>query len=196
VVSAAVSQHALHKRGERLEYATVVWNSLEAVVAVSTGMAAHSIGLVAFGLDSLVEVFASVVVLWYLGGDEGSARARRALRLLAFAFGGIGVYLLAQSVRGFITHIAPDAAPVGTVFMAATVAVMFLLAWGKRTTGRRLRNKPLEANARLTFLDGCLASGVLLALLVDRALGWWWADPLAAAVVAVGALYEARRNYS
>jgi divalent metal cation (Fe/Co/Zn/Cd) transporter len=84
---------------------------------------------------------------------------------------------------------------VGTVFIAATVVVMFMLAWAKRRTGRSLGNRPLIANASLTFIDGCLATGILAALLADRLFGWWWADPLAAAIVGLVALNEARENW-
>jgi len=189
----------LERRGRRLEYATTAWNVLEAVVAVSAGLAANSLALVAFGLDSCVEVFASIVVLWHLGGapeDADPGRARRAVRLIAGAFAVLGVYLLVQAVRGFVTRITPASSPLGTGFIAATVVVMFALAWGKRRTGRALENRPLTANASLTFIDGCLATGILAALLGDRLFGWWWADPLAAAVVGIVALNEARENWS
>jgi divalent metal cation (Fe/Co/Zn/Cd) transporter len=188
----------LERRGRRLEYATTAWNVLEAVVAIASGIAAHSLALVAFGLDSCVEVFASIVVLWHLGGapeEADPARARRALRLIAGAFAVLGAYLLVQAVRGFVTRITPESSSVGTAFIAATVVVMFLLAWGKRRTGHALDNRPLVANASMTFIDGCLASGILVALVADRLFGWWWADPLAAAVVALVALSEARENW-
>jgi len=198
-VTAVPTDTRLQRRGRRLEYATTVWNTGEAVVAIATGLAANSLALVAFGLDSCVEVFASIVVLWHLGGATDEAdphRARRALRLIAAAFAALGVYLLAQAVRGFATRITPESSPVGTAFIAATVVVMFTLAWGKRRTGRALNSRPLVANASMTFIDGCLASGILLALLADRLMGWWWADPLAAAVVGVIALNEARENWA
>jgi divalent metal cation (Fe/Co/Zn/Cd) transporter len=153
---------------------------------------------VAFGLDSCVEVFASIVVLWHLGGapeEADAARARRAVRLIAAAFAFLGVYLLVQAIRGFVTRITPESSPLGTGFMGATVAVMFTLAWGKRRTGRALANRPLIANASMTFIDGCLATGILVALLADRLAGWWWADPMAAAIVGVVALNEARENW-
>jgi divalent metal cation (Fe/Co/Zn/Cd) transporter len=143
-------------------------------------------------------VFASIVVLWHLGGateDADPARARRAMRLIAGAFAALGVYLLIQAVRGFVTRITPASSLVGTVFIAATVVVMFVLAWGKRRTGQALDNRPLVANASMTFIDGCLAAGILAALLADRLFGWWWADPLAAAIVGLVALSEARENW-
>jgi divalent metal cation (Fe/Co/Zn/Cd) transporter len=154
----------LQRRGRRLEYATTVWNCTEAIVAIVTGLAANSLALVAFGLDSCVEVFASVVVLWHLGGADEEAdprRARRAVRLIAAAFAVLGLYLLAQAVRGFVTRITPESSPLGTAFIAATVVVMFSLAWGKRRTGRALASRPLVADASMTFIDGCLAAGVL-----------------------------------
>lgn len=197
--SPEVPEHQLQRRGRRLEYATTGWNSLEAIVAIATGIAASSLALVAFGLDSCVEVFASIVVLWHLGGATEEAdpgRARRALRLIAAAFGLLGVYLLIQAIRGVVTHSKPEGSTLGTVFMAATVVVMFTLAWGKRRTGKALGNRPLMANASMTFIDGCLATGILVALLLDRVAGWWWADPLAAAVVGLVALNEARENWS
>ena len=162
-------------------------------------MTASSLALVAFGLDSCVEVFASIVVLWHLGGpteEADPARARRAVRLIAAAFALLGVYLLVQAVRGVVTHSKPESSTLGTVFMAATVVVMFTLAWGKRRTGRALGNRPLMANASMTLIDGCLATGILVALLLDRVAGWWWADPLAAAIVGLVALNEARENWS
>ena len=188
----------LERRGRRLEYATTAWNCLEAIVAIASGVAAGSLALVAFGLDSCVEVFASIVVLWHLGGapeDADPARARRALRLIAGAFGFLGVYLLVSAIRGFAMHNTPESSTVGTAFIAATVVVMFSLAWAKRRTGRALDNRPLVANASLTFIDGCLATGILVALLADRMFGWWWADPLAAGIVGLVALNEARENW-
>jgi divalent metal cation (Fe/Co/Zn/Cd) transporter len=185
----------LEQRGRRLEYATTAWNVLEAFIAIAAGLAANSLALVAFGLDSCVEVFASIVVLWHLGGapeEADPARARRAIRLIAAAFGVLGVYLLVQAVRGFVTRITPESSPLGTAFIAATVAVMFLLAWGKRRTGKALDNRPLIANASMTFIDGCLAAGVLVALVADRLFGWWWADPLAGLIIVYYGLKEGR----
>jgi divalent metal cation (Fe/Co/Zn/Cd) transporter len=187
------------RRGQLLEYATVAWNSLEAIVAVGTGVAAHSLALVAFGLDSCIEVFASVVVLWHLGrsssrrSDEHSTRA---LRLIALAFIVLGAYLAVQAIRGLVTRAHPASSPLGTAFMAATVVVMFTLAWAKRRVGDALGNRPLATDATMTLIDGFLASGVLLALVLDRTAGLWWADPLAAGVVAVVALNEGREGWT
>jgi divalent metal cation (Fe/Co/Zn/Cd) transporter len=150
-------------------------------------------------LDSCVEVLASLVVLWHLGGDAEDVdpgRARRAMRLIAGAFGLLGVYLLVDAVRGLVTRSVSEPSGAGIVFMAATVVVMLGLARGKRRTGLALDSRPLIANASMTLLDGCLAAGVLVALMADRLAGWWWADPLAAGVVGLIALNEARENWT
>lgn len=189
---------ALQRRGRHLEYLTTAWNSLEAVVAIVTGLAAHSLALVAFGLDSCIEVFASLVVLWHLGGAPEIAdplRARRALRLIAGAFGVLAVYLAAQAAHALVERTRPESSPVGIGFMAATVVVMLVLARSKRRTGLALGNRPLVANGTMTFIDGCLAAGVLVALGLQATVGWWWTDPLAAGVVAVVAINEAREGW-
>jgi divalent metal cation (Fe/Co/Zn/Cd) transporter len=190
---------ALERTGRRWEYATTIWNTFEAVAAVVSGIIAHSLALVAFGLDSTVEVFASLVVLWHLGGDNETtdpARARRAMRLLAGAFAALGIYLVLDAAHGLMSRTKAETSPVGMVFLGATVIVMFILAWGKRRTGHALGNRPLIANARMAVVDGALAACILLALGLDTLIGWWWADPMAAGVVAVVALNEARELWS
>jgi divalent metal cation (Fe/Co/Zn/Cd) transporter len=118
------------------------------------------------------------------------------MRLIAVAFGVLGAGLLVQAVRSVATRSVSEPSGAGIVFMAATVAVMIGLARGKRRTGLALDSRPLLANASMTLIDGCLAAGVLVALVADRLVGWWWADPLAAAVVGIIALNEARENWA
>jgi divalent metal cation (Fe/Co/Zn/Cd) transporter len=181
----------IERRARRLEYATTIWNSTEAVVTITTGVAAHSLGLVAFGLDSCVEVFASLVVLWQMRRSGDTARSARALRLIAGSFGVLAVYLGFESVHGVIVRHAAQQTILGLGMLAITVAVMFTLAWGKRRAGLDLDNRALLANASMTFIDGCLAASILVAVGAAVWLGWWWADPLAAGVVAVVAAREA-----
>jgi len=195
----AAERERLETTGRRWEYATTSWNVLEATMSIVTGLLASSLALVAFGLDSTVEVFASLVVLWHLrGADEASdpARARRAMRLLAIAFGSLGVYLTVDSIHGLLSHAEARTSPLGMVFLGATVVIMFVFAWAKRRTGLALGNRPLVANARMAAVDGLLAAGILIALALDALLGWWWADPVAAGVVAVITLNEARELWS
>jgi divalent metal cation (Fe/Co/Zn/Cd) transporter len=178
-------------RAVRLEYLTVAWNVCEVFVTIGLGIAAASIALVAFGLDSLVEIFASSVVLWHLRSVAPDAdRSRRALRLVSYAFFALGAVLIAGAVQTVAVGRKADDTPFGIAYLGVTAVVMFGLAWRKRIVARDLDNHPLVHEARITFLDGVLASGVLLALVADALLGWWWADPLAAAVVGLAAIRE------
>ena len=178
-------------RGRRLQYATIAWNTMEVFVTIGLGVAAGSLALVAFGLDSLVEVFASIVVVWYIADHAARGRAARALRLVAIAFAVLGVYLLVASLYNLASGEAADSSPFGIVYLAATAVVMFVLARLKRTVARAADSEPLDAEASMTFLDGCLATGVLIALAANAAFGLWWADPLAALLVALLCAREA-----
>jgi divalent metal cation (Fe/Co/Zn/Cd) transporter len=179
--------------GRRLQWATIAWNSVEVFVTVGLGLAAGSLALVAFGLDSLIEVFASLVVVWRLGPggrvDEAS-RDRRALRLVAVAFGVLAAYLLAAGARQLAGGHEPGESPAGIAFLAVTAGVMFGLAAWKRRVGTVLVSPPFLAEASITFLDGCLAASILAALALNLTLGWWWADPVAAIVIGAVAARE------
>jgi divalent metal cation (Fe/Co/Zn/Cd) transporter len=179
-----------------LELATIAWNVLEVFVTVGLGMAAGSLALVAFGLDSLVEVFASVVVIWYIGDHHAEGRARHSLRLVALAFATLGTYLLAASLYNLFQRSVADSTPIGIAYLAITAGVMFSLALKKRALARAARSEPLAAEAHLTFLDGCLATTILVALAMNWAWGIWWADPVAALLVALFCFREAIANWS
>jgi len=174
----------------RLEYLTVGWNSIEVFVTIGLGIASGSLALVAFGLDSLIEIFASTVVLWHLRGDGDGAQTRRAMGLVALAFFGLAAILIVAAVEGLASGREADQSPLGIGYLAVTAVVMFTLSWRKRLVGTSLENHPLEHEARITFLDGMLATGVLLALAANVAFGAWWADPIAAALVGVAAIPE------
>ena len=182
----------LLRRGIRLEWATTAWNLMEVFVTVSLGIAAKSLALVAFGLDSMIEVFASSVVIWHLlkGGDPAPHRTRLALRLIAAAFFLLGAFLLVASIRSLLLGATPDESPLGIAYLALTACVMFSLAFVKRRTAQALGSGPLEAEAGMTFLDGCLCVCILSALAVNVAFGWAWADGLAALAIAVFAVRE------
>lgn len=189
------------RRGLRLQWVTIGWNLLEVAVTVALGVAARSLALIAFGMDSLIEVFASLVVVWEMGGHDAPAgdalprRRRRALTLVAVAFAVLAAYLVAGSADTILTGGRSDASPWGIAYLTVTAGVMFTLAWRKRVVGEALASEPFLAEARMTFLDGCLASAIVVALALRAALGWWWADPAAAALVAVAAAAEARSNW-
>jgi len=162
---------------------------MEVFVTVGLGAAAGSIALIAFGLDSLVEIFASSVVLWQLRG-EGAARTRHAMLLVALAFFTLALVLFGGAAYTLATGHRADDSVWGVAYLALTAGVMFTLAYRKWRLGEQLDNHPLEHEARITFLDGCLATGVLLALAAAIVFEWWWADPLAAIIVAVACVPE------
>ena len=185
------AQHALLRRGQLLQYATIAWNLMEVFVTIGLGLAARSLALIAFGLDSIVEVFASLVVVWFIVDHDASGRARRALRLVAIAFALLAIYLVTATGYDLLHGQSAQSSPFGIAYLAITSLVMFALAALKRTTAREADSAPLAAEASMTFLDGCLASGILIALVLNTTLGLWWADPGAAAVVAVLCAREA-----
>lgn len=192
------SRAALERRGRRLQWATIAWNSLEVFVTIGLGVAAGSLALIAFGLDSLVEVFASLVVIWHMAPGEESHRGgrdRRALRLVGGAFAALTVYLVVAGARSLLLHEEPDSSPLGIAYLAVTAVVMFGLARWKRRVGTGLDSDPFRAEAAMTFLDGCLATGILTALALNLVLGWWWADPVAALLVGAAAAREARESW-
>jgi divalent metal cation (Fe/Co/Zn/Cd) transporter len=187
------SQAQLRRRGLRLEWATNGWNAMEVVVTISLGWQARSLALIAFGLDSLIEIFASTVVIWNLRDDRhdpGDRRIHRALRLIAGAFWLLAAFLTVMSVRGLVVGDRPDESPVGVAYLAVTALVMFGLGRLKRSTAAALGSEPLHAEAAMTFLDGCLSIGILTALVLNALLGWWWTDATAALVVAGFAVNE------
>lgn len=190
------SRRQLERTGRRLQQATIAWNVAEVFVTVTLGVIAGSLALVAFGLDSLVEVFASLVVLWHMsasaaGGDEATGRDSRARFLVGLAFATLAAYLLVAGVRAIVLRSEPDGSPVGIAYLGVTAAVMFSLAAWKRRIGIRLASDPFLAEARMTHLDGWLATSILVALVLNGLLGWWWADAAAAIVVAAVAGHEA-----
>lgn len=181
--------------GRRLQWATIAWNSLEVFVTIGLGIAAGSLALIAFGLDSLVEVFASLVVIWHMTPGAAGHHARRdgrALRLVGIAFAVLAVYLVFAGTRQLLAHEQPDSSPFGIAYLAVTAVVMFSLARWKRRVGNALDSDPYRAEASMTFLDGCLATSILTALALNLLLGWWWADPAAALLIGAVAAREAR----
>jgi divalent metal cation (Fe/Co/Zn/Cd) transporter len=161
------------------------------IVLVDAAIAARSVALAGFGVDSVIEIGASTVVLWELA-DVAQDRQHRALRLIGSAFVALSVYLAVQSTIVLVVGFRPHHSPVGITWTAATALVMFALAAGKAKTGRALDNPVLTAEGRVTMIDGILAGTVLLGLVLNAFAGWWWADPLAGYVILYYAVREAR----
>lgn len=191
-----MNQTALIKRGLLLEYLTLGWNVVGVVFVIIAAYIARSVALAGFGLDSLIEIFASVVVVWQLTGVH-LRRERLALRLIGFAFIALVAYILTQLLVTLLTGTHPTTSVGGIIWIAATFIAMLLLAFGKRITGRQLHNEVLLTEGRVTLVDAYLAGAVLLGLLLNALFGWWWSDPLAALVIiyygareAIHALHE------
>ncbi len=182
---------ALLRRGRILEGITLGWNVVGIAVLAVAAVAARSVALAGFGLDSLIEIGASTVVLWELSG-AGEDRQRRALRLIGGAFLALAAYLAIQSAIVLAAGYHPRHSPLGIGWTAVTAAAMFTLAAGKARTGKELGNPVLITEGRVTLVDGILAAAVLAGLVLSAVGGWWWADPLAALVIVFYALREAK----
>lgn len=190
VPTADQERSRLLRRGFLLEYTTLGWNVVGIVILGFSAWAARSVALAGFGLDSLIEIGASCVVIWELS-SIGELRRRRALRLIAIAFLGLAVYLLVQSTVVLVSGFRPQHSWVGVAWTAVTAAAMFLLAAGKARTGAALGNPVLRTEGRVTLIDGILATAVLIGLVLNAVLNWWWADPVAGYVLVFYAGREA-----
>jgi divalent metal cation (Fe/Co/Zn/Cd) transporter len=189
------ARNALLRSGFALEYTTLAWNVVGIAVLAVAAISARSVALAGFGLDSLIEIGASTVVIWELSGT-GQRRQRRALRLIGYAFAALAAYLLAQSTAVLAIGYDPRHSLPGIAWTAMTVAVMFALAAGKARTGRALSNPVLSTEGRVTLIDGILAAAVLLGLALNAGLGWWWADPAAGYVLVWYAAREVRQIFT
>jgi divalent metal cation (Fe/Co/Zn/Cd) transporter len=181
---------ALVRRGFALEYATLGWNVIGVVVLAIAAVSARSVALAGFGLDSLIEIGASIVVVWELSGS-GEARQRHALQLIGIGFAALATYLLVQSTFVLVTGFRPHHSPLGIGWTAITAVAMFGLAAGKVRTGTALGNPVLRTEGRVTLIDGVLATAVLAGLVLNSIADWWWADPAAGYVLVIYALREA-----
>ena len=181
----------LRRAGFVLEGITLGWNVVGIVVLAVAAVAARSVALAGFGLDSFIEIGASTVVLWELSGT-GAERQRRALRIIGAGFILLAIYLAVQSTYVLVTAHHPKHSVPGIVWTAMTAAVMCGLATGKARVGRALDNPVLRTEGRVTMVDAFLATAVLIGLALNAGLGWWWADPLAGYVILFYGLKEGR----
>lgn len=189
----------LGRRALLLEYATIGWNVGEAVLTIALGSIAGSLALISFGTVSVVEVFASSVVVWHVRTDDGAERHRRtslALRMIAGAFVVLGVVLIIAAVGDLTSGRRPGESLWGMAYLAVTAVVMFSLAVLKRRTAALLGSEPLHSEATVTFLDGVLSTTTFAGLALNAYAGWWWADPIAALLVGSAALNEARETWN
>ena len=185
-----LNQKILLKRGLLLEYLTLGWNVVGVVILVIAADTAHSVALAGFGLDSLIEIFASIVVVWQLTGVN-QHREGLALCLIGIAFIALVIFIVAQLLFTLLAGTRAITSFGGIVWITATFFVMLLLAFGKRVTGRHLKNEVLLTEGRVTLVDAYLAGAVLVGLLFNALFSWWWADPLASLVIVYDGTREA-----
>ncbi|MFJ6003720.1 cation transporter [Arthrobacter sp. NPDC092385] len=182
----------LSRRIRLLVAATITYNIIEAVIAISAGTVASSSALIGFGLDSVVEVLSAAAVAWQFAGRNPEAREKTALRLIAFSFFGLAAFVTFDAVRTLLGAAEPQHSLVGIVLAAVSLAVMPFLSWAQRRAGRELGSRSAVADSRQTLLCTYLSGVLLVGLLLNSTLGWSWADPLAALVIAAVALKEGR----
>ncbi|HEY6278225.1 MAG TPA: cation transporter [Streptosporangiaceae bacterium] len=163
----------------------------EAAVAITAGLVATSIALVGFGLDSVIELFSAVIVIWQLRGEiAGQDRETRAVRLIGVTFFALAAYLAVGSIRDLVTQVRPGQSVPGLAVTAAALIVMPALAVAKRRTGRALGNRTLVADSAETAFCAFTSAAALLGVGLNAWLGWWWADPAAALIIAALAVRE------
>ncbi|MEV6629172.1 cation transporter [Actinoplanes sp. NPDC051470] len=180
----------LNRRSLHLAYTTAGYNMLEGVIAVTAGAAASSVALLGFGLDSFVEVSSALVVIWQFRSRVPENRERLALRLIAVSFFALAAWVTVDAARSLLSAERAETSPVGIGIAAASVVVMPLLIWVKRRTGRELGSATVVADSMQTMLCTYLSVIVLAGLLLNATLGWWWADPIAALIIAAVAVRE------
>jgi divalent metal cation (Fe/Co/Zn/Cd) transporter len=180
----------LGRRAQLLAAASVTYNLLEAVVAVTAGVVAGSVALIGFGLDSVVEVSSGLIILWQFRHRMPETRERQALRLIALSFFALAGYVTVESGRALVTGADPESSPVGIGLAIASLVVMPVLSWAQRRTGRQLGSDAVVADGTQTLLCTYLSAVLLAGLVLNATLGWSWADPLAGLVIAAVALRE------
>jgi divalent metal cation (Fe/Co/Zn/Cd) transporter len=188
ITTPAHHRAAIVRRGEKLEYFTVAYNSLEGLIAAVAGILAGSIALVGFGFDSLIEVTSGAILLWRLRADVDEARRRQAelvsIRSVGVCFLVLALYVGYESVSLLMERRAPERSLVGIGMACASLAVMPLLARAKRTVARQMASPAMQADAKQTAFCTYLSAILLAGLVLNALFGWWWADPAAALVMA------------
>ncbi len=189
---ATARQAVLRRRIRLLVAATITYNVVEAVVALVAGTVASSVALIGFGLDSVIEVSSAAAVAWQFAGADPERRERMALRVIACSFFALAAYVSVEAVRALLGGGESDRSVVGIVLVAVSVVVMPILSFTQRRAGRELGSASAVADSKQTLLCTYLSAAVLAGLVLNAALGWWWADPVAALLLAALAAKEGR----
>ncbi len=189
---AADRRVVLRRRIRWLVAATITYNVVEALVAITAGTIASSVALIGFGLDSVIEVSSAAAVAWQFAGPDPERREKVALRVIAGSFFALAAYVTVEAVRTLVDGDPPGHSSVGIVLVAVSVVVMPFLSWAQRRAGRELGSASAVADSKQTLLCTYLSAAVLIGLVLNSALGWWWADPVVALGLAAVAVREGR----
>jgi divalent metal cation (Fe/Co/Zn/Cd) transporter len=198
VTSAAISPErraVLSRRVRWLVAGTIGYNMVEAVVALAAGTVASSIALIGFGLDSVIEVSSAAAVAWQFSAEDPQRRERTALRIIAGSFFALAAYVAVEAVRSLLGAGEAERSTVGIALVAVSVVVMPVLSSAQRRAGTELGSASAVADSKQTLLCTYLSAAVLVGLVLNALLGWWWADPVAALVVAALAVREGRNAW-
>jgi divalent metal cation (Fe/Co/Zn/Cd) transporter len=189
----AVDRRAVLRRRIRLLVAaTIAYNVVEAIVAITAGTIASSIALIGFGLDSVIEVSSAAAVAWQFAGPDHERREKVALRIIAGSFFALAAYVTVEALRTLVGGHQPEHSSVGIALVSVSVVIMPVLSWAQRRAGRELGSASAVADSKQTLLCTYLSAAVLLGLVLNAALGWWWADPVVALGLAAVAAREGR----
>jgi divalent metal cation (Fe/Co/Zn/Cd) transporter len=182
-----ISREAAAHRGRRLEYFTIAWNSLEGLIGIGAGMIAGSVSLVGFGIDSLIEVTSGAKLPWRMSVDADAARRERnerlSLRIVGACFLALALYVAIEAVLDLGRKAAPERSVSGIALAVVSLIVKPVLSRAKKSVGNALSSAALKADARQTDFCVYLSAILLVGLVLNATLGWWWADPVAALVM-------------
>jgi divalent metal cation (Fe/Co/Zn/Cd) transporter len=182
-----MDRQAIARHGKNLEYFTIAWNSLEALVAVVAGARAGSISLVGFGIDSFVEVTSGAVLLWRMSVDADARKRERreklSLRIVGVCFLALAAYVGYESISDLAGKRAPEHSIPGIILACVSLVVMPLLSGAKKKVGNELGSAAMHADAKHTDFCVYLSAILLLGLVLNAALGWWWSDPVSALIM-------------
>ena len=169
---------------------TIAWNVIEALAALVTGGIASSAALVAFGLDSVIEVLSALTIIWQFSAPNPQSREKTAMRVIAFAFFALAVYVSVNAILSLVGIWQPESSPIGIVIAILSLIVMPCVSWFERKTGRELGSASAVADSKQTLICAYLSAALLAGLVLNTVFGWQWADSVAALVIALFAIRE------
>lgn len=192
VVPTAIRRRILNRRIRLFVGATITYNIIEAIIALGAGTGASSSALIGFGLDSIVEVSSAAALAWQFSARDPETREKTALRIIAFSFFGLAAFVTADALSSLLTGREAEHSSMGIILAAVSLAIMPVLSWAQRRAGRELGSRSTVADSKQTLLCTYLSAVLLVGLLLNSLLGWSWADPIAALVIAGIAIKEGR----